>query len=66
MQALEKGQYSGFVWLYTWIGNNRAIDFYLKAGFTIIGSHKFYVTKTHYDLSHQLFLKYHSEVEGQL
>jgi len=46
------------IWLYTWIGNNRAINFYLKAGFTIIGSHKFYVTKTHYDLSHQLFLNF--------
>jgi diamine N-acetyltransferase len=46
------------MWLYTWIGNNRAINFYLKARFTIIGSHKFYVTKTHYDLSHQLFLNF--------
>ena len=46
------------MWLYAWIGNNRAIDFYLKAGFTIIGSHKFYVTKTHYDVSHQMFLNF--------
>jgi diamine N-acetyltransferase len=46
------------MWLYTWIGNDRAIGFYLKAGFTIIGSHKFYVTKTHYDLCHQLFLNF--------
>lgn len=54
--ARNNGQ-SG-MWLYTWIGNNRAIDFYLKAGFTIIGSHKFYVTKTHYDVSHQMFLNF--------
>jgi len=47
------------MWLYTWIGNNRAIDFYLKAGFTNIGSHKFYVNETHYDLCHQLFLDFH-------
>ena len=46
------------MWLYTWIGNRRAIDFYLKAGFTIIGSHKFQVTKTHYDLCHQMFLNF--------
>lgn len=46
------------IWLYTWIGNTRAIDFYLKAGFTIIGSHKFYVTETHYDVSHQMFLNF--------
>lgn len=44
------------VWLYTWIGNTRATNFYLKAGFKIIGSHKFYVTETHYDESHQLLL----------
>jgi diamine N-acetyltransferase len=54
--AKNKGQ-SG-MWLYVWIGNNRAIDFYLKAGFSIIGSHEYYVNKSHYDLSHQLFLNF--------
>ena len=44
------------IWLYTWVDNKRAINFYLKAGFIIIGSHKFYVTKTHYNLNHQLYL----------
>lgn len=44
------------IWLYTWIGNNRAINFYLKAGFKIIGSHRFYVTETHYNLNHHMFL----------
>ena len=51
----EKNKQSG-VWLYTWIGNARAIDFYLKAGFKIDGSHKFFVTKTHYNLNHLMFL----------
>jgi diamine N-acetyltransferase len=46
------------MWLYTWIGNSRAIDFYLKAGFTIIGSHKYYVNKTHYDVSHHMLLNF--------
>lgn len=44
------------IWLYTWIGNKRAIDFYGKAGFTIIGSHKFYLTETYYNLNHLMFL----------
>jgi len=44
------------IWLYTWTGNKRAIDFYLKTGFTIIGSHKFYVTETYYNLNHLMFL----------
>jgi diamine N-acetyltransferase len=56
--ALSKNNNQSGMWLYTWIGNNRAIDFYRRAGFTIIGSHKFYVTKTHYDVSHQLFLNF--------
>ena len=55
---LSRNNNQSGMWLYTWIGNNRAIDFYLKAGFTIIGSHKFYVNKTHYDLCHQLFLNF--------
>jgi len=44
------------IWLYTWTGNSRAIEFYLKTGFTIIGSHKFYVTETHYNMNHHMFL----------
>ncbi len=51
------------MWLYTWIGNERAVNFYLKAGFEIIGSHKFYVTKTHYDVSHQMFLNFRGNVQ---
>lgn len=55
---LSKSNGQSGMWLYTWIGNSRAIDFYLKAGFTIIGSHKFYVNETHYDVSHQMFLDF--------
>jgi ribosomal protein S18 acetylase RimI-like enzyme len=55
---LAKNNNQSGMWLYTWIGNNRAINFYLKAGFIIIGRHKFYVNKTHYDVSHQLFLSF--------
>jgi diamine N-acetyltransferase len=55
IRLAENNKQSG-IWLYTWIGNNRAINFYLKAGFTIVGSHKFYVTETHYNLNHLMFL----------
>jgi diamine N-acetyltransferase len=44
------------IWLYTWTGNNRAINFYQKNGFTIIGSHHFQVTETRYNLNHHMFL----------
>lgn len=53
---LSRSNNQSGMWLYTWVGNERALNFYLKAGFTIIGSHKFYVNETHYDLCHQLFL----------
>ena len=52
--ALDKQQ-SG-IWLFTWVGNKQAINFYLKAGFKIIGAHKFKVTETHYNEHHQMFL----------
>ena len=51
----RKNKQSG-IWLYTWIGNKRAIDFYLKTGFTIAGSHKFYVTETYFNLNHLMLL----------
>ncbi len=61
--GLSKNNNQAGIWLYTWIGNNRAVNFYLKAGFTIIGSHKFYVTKTYYNLNHHMFLNF-SETES--
>lgn len=54
--GLAKNNSQSGIWLYTWVGNTRAINFYLKAGFTIIGSHKFYVTQAHYNLNHHMFL----------
>lgn len=59
----RKNNQSG-IWLYTWVGNNRAVNFYLRAGFTIIGSHKFYTSKTHYDLSHQMFFNLFDKQTG--
>ena len=52
--AKENGQAG--MWLFTWVENRRAIRFYEKTGFNIIGSHKFYVTETHYNDNHQMFL----------
>lgn len=56
--SLAKDNDQSGMWLYAWIGNTRAVNFYRKAGFTIIGSHKYYVTETHYDESHQMFLNF--------
>lgn len=45
------------IWLFTWVGNTRAINFYLKIGFKIIGSHHFQVSDTHYNLNHHMLLE---------
>jgi ribosomal protein S18 acetylase RimI-like enzyme len=46
------------MWLYVWTENTRAIDFYLKSGFRIIGDYKYYVTRDHYDLSYHMLLNF--------
>ena len=48
-------QQSG-IWLFTWVENKRAINFYTKAGFSIVGSHQFKVTDTHSNENYQMFL----------
>ena len=46
------------VWLYTWIENKRAIDFYLRQGFKIIGSHDFKISATHSNPNHRMLLEF--------
>ena len=45
------------IWLFVWKENQRAIDFYKKNGFVIIGSHDFKISETHSNPNHQMFLK---------
>jgi ribosomal protein S18 acetylase RimI-like enzyme len=52
-EAGEKG-----LWLYVWKGNDRAIRFYQKQGFEIVGSHDFKISETHHNPNHQMFLKF--------
>lgn len=44
------------IWLFVWKENHRAIRFYTKNGFTIIGSYDFKISETHSNPNHQLFL----------
>ena len=55
IELSKKGRQAG-IWLYTWTGNNKAINFYTKCGFKIIGSHHFFVTETSSNLNHQMLL----------
>lgn len=57
IELSRKNNQSG-MWLFTWTGNERAVSFYKRTGFTVIASHKFKVTETHYNPNHQMFLRY--------
>ncbi|MDZ4712159.1 MAG: GNAT family N-acetyltransferase [bacterium] len=51
----KKNEQSG-MWLYVWKENHRAVDFYEKAGFKIIGSHNFRISDKHSNPNHRMLL----------
>ena len=55
---LSKSNHQAGIWLYVWKENRRAMNFYIKNGFTIIGSHDFQIAATHSNPNHQMLLKY--------
>ncbi len=55
---LCKAQSQFGIWLFTWIGNKRAINFYEQIGFTIVGSHQFKLTDTYSNENHQMLLQF--------
>lgn len=46
------------LWLFVWKENHRAIRFYAKNGFEIVGSHDFRLSETHTNPNHQLLLRW--------
>jgi len=46
------------VWLAVWVENKRAINFYSRNGFTIVGSYDFKISKTHANPNHIMYLQY--------
>lgn len=55
---LSKSNNQAGMWLFVWTQNERAINFYIKNGFEIIGSHNFKISATHSNPNHKMFLKY--------
>ena len=53
---LAKALHQSGIWLYVWKENQRAVNFYTKAGFTIIGSYDFKISATHTNPNHQMLL----------
>ncbi|MFL0352470.1 GNAT family N-acetyltransferase [Xanthomarina sp. GH4-25] len=56
--ALSKNHHQSGMWLYTWIENHKAIHFYKKAGFNVIGCYDFKISETHSNPNHQMLLLY--------
>ena len=52
----EKGQTG--LWLYVWVENEKAIRFYKKAGFRIIGQYDFRISATHTNPNHRMLLEW--------
>lgn len=56
-QLAKENRQSGF-WLYTWKENERAIRFYTKQGFKIVGSFDFKISETHSNPNHLMLLEF--------
>lgn len=46
------------IWLFTWTENHRAIAFYQKMGFQIVGESHFKISENHYNPNHIMWLAY--------
>ena len=46
------------MWLYVWKENQRALNFYKKHGFVVIGSYDFKISENHSNPNHQMFLSF--------
>jgi diamine N-acetyltransferase len=53
MQAAQAG-----IWLYTWIGNDRAIAFYERVGFSVVGNADFRISEHHSNPNHVMYLSF--------
>lgn len=55
---LSKKQNQKGIWLAVWVENQRAIKFYTKIGFKIVGKYDFKISETRSNPNHIMFLKY--------
>lgn len=55
---LSKKNGQAGIWLFVWVENHRAIRFYEKNGFEIVGRHDFKISENHSNPNHQMFLKF--------
>lgn len=53
---LAKHHKQAGIWLFVWKENQRAVNFYKKNGFLIVGSHDFKISDQHSNPNHIMFL----------
>lgn len=46
------------IWLHVWVENEKAVRFYKKNGFKIVGEHDYEISKTHTNPNHVMYLEY--------
>lgn len=56
--SLSKKHGQHGIWLAVWIENERAIKFYTKMGFKIVGKYDFRISLTHTNPNHIMYLEY--------
>jgi ribosomal protein S18 acetylase RimI-like enzyme len=56
--SLSKKHGQHGIWLAVWIENERAIKFYTKMGFKIVGKYDFRISPTHTNPNHIMYLAY--------
>lgn len=55
---LSRQNHQTGMWLFVWKENRRAIRFYEKAGFKVVGDYDFKLTETHSNPNYQMLLTY--------
>lgn len=53
-----KNSWQEGMWLYVWTENSRAVAFYKKAGFKVIGAYDFKLSGDHYNPNHHMYLDF--------
>jgi ribosomal protein S18 acetylase RimI-like enzyme len=57
---LSKKQGQSGIWLAVWVENKRAIKFYSKMGFKIVGNYDFRISSTHTNPNYIMHLRYNN------
>lgn len=55
---LSKSSGQAGIWLYVWVENQRAFNFYLRKGFRIAGHYDFRISENHTNPNYVMYLEY--------